>query len=265
MAIVIKEEHNLTNWLSSLTRETGVLRIVMFVEVAVALLLLIAGIIILFMRGSKAVLIFAAVAIFLAASHWVKLFENYKTARNVNAGRKGEIRISDAFERGLDDNNYLINDVDLRFGRIKSQIDHMIVGPRGIFVVETKSWAGHLAGNETDYTWIQTKFDKKGKQVRLELKSPILQNLRHLKTAESLLKASNIDWPDIFSVIVLTRRNTEFDVDSVTPVLRPADAVDFAARMQPSRIYTGTEIANAVEVFMPGCRIDKHYKGVEEL
>jgi len=265
MAIVIKEEHNLTNWLSSLTRETGVLRVVMFVEVAVAVLLLIAGIIMLLMQGNKAPLIFAGVVIFFAAGHWFKLYENYKTARNVNAGRRGEIHISDAFERGLDDNHYVINDIDLRFGRIKSQIDHLVIGPRGIFVIETKSWAGHLSGNETDYTWVQTKFDKKGKQVRIELKSPIIQNLRHVNTAKSLLQASGIDWPDIFSVIVLTRRSTEFDVDSVTPVLRPIDAVDYAARMQPSRLYSGSEIANVVEVFMPGCRIDKHHKGVEEL
>jgi hypothetical protein len=265
MAIVIKEEHNLSNWLASLTRETGVLRIVMIVEVALAVLLLGAGIIILLLNGSKAVLILAGVFVFLAAGHWMKLFENYKTSRNVNAGRKGEIRISDAFEKGLDDNHYIINDIDLRFGRIKAQIDHLILGPRGIFVIETKSWAGHLSGNETDYTWVQTKIDKKGKEVRIELKSPIIQNLRHVTTAESLLRASGIDWPDVYSVIVLTRRSTEFDIDSVTPVLRPADAVDYAARMQPSRIYTGSDIADAVEVFMPGCRIDQYHKGVEEL
>lgn len=264
MAIVIKEEYNLAHWLSSLSRETGVLRIVMIVEAVAALLLLIAGFGLLVLHGSKTLVIIAGVGIFFAAGHWVKLYENYKTTRNVSAGRIGELHISDKFENGLDDNHYIINDIDLRFGRIKSQIDHMIIGPKGIFVIETKSWAGHLRGNETDNTWKQAKYDKQGKEVEIDLKNPIVQNKRHLETVELLLQASGIDWPDVFSVIILTRRDTEFDIDSITPVLRPDDAVEYAARMQPSRVYTGKEIAEAVETFMPGCRIDRHYKGVEE-
>jgi hypothetical protein len=264
LAIVIKEEHNLATWLSSLSRETGVLRIVMIVEAAVALLLLITGIVLLVLHGSKTILIIAGVAVFFAAGHWMKLYENYKTTRNVSAGRRGELHISDKFEKGLDDDHYIINDIDLRFGRIKSQIDHMIIGPKGIFVIETKSWAGHLCGNETDNTWKQTKFDKQGKEIKIDLKNPIVQNKQHMETVELLLQAAGIEWPDVFSVVILTRRDTEFDIDSVTPVLRPDDAVEYAARLQPSRVYSGKEIADTVEAFMPGCRIDRHYKGVEE-
>ena len=46
MAYVLKQEHNLTNWLKSLNRESAVLKYVMVAELALAIIFIIAGILI---------------------------------------------------------------------------------------------------------------------------------------------------------------------------------------------------------------------------
>ncbi len=252
MAHILKEEHNLGNWLSSVSRETHVLKSVMMIEAVLAPLLLIAGIVLFFLTGGKGVLIAGGIALFLAAGHWMKLYENYRTARNVRSGREGEMLIANAFRDGLDDSWYIINDIDLRFGRMKSQIDHIIIGPNGLFVLETKSWAGHLTGTEKDPTWRQRKTGRNGKIIDHDLKSPILQNLRHCETVSALIQAARLDWPDIYSVIVLTRNDTHADITAVTPVVHPAGAVEYVAAKKPTRTYGLHEIAAAIAVLLPG-------------
>ncbi|MCG8542390.1 MAG: NERD domain-containing protein [Clostridia bacterium] len=69
-----------------------------------------------------------------------------------------------------------------------SQIDHVIVSPFGIFVIETKNYKGWILGNEKSYQWAQVIYKKKEK-----LLNPILQNHGHVKALKALLK----DYPDI--------------------------------------------------------------------
>jgi hypothetical protein len=65
-------------------------------------------------------------------------------------GAKGEERVIEILSH-LPDSHHLFNDVHLRFHRpihwkerneaiSSSQIDHIVVGPTGIFTLETKNW-----------------------------------------------------------------------------------------------------------------------------
>jgi hypothetical protein len=64
-----------------------------------------------------------------------------KDARNCNKGRRGEDIIVDVLQR-RDDSHYLINDVILPSSR--GNIDHVLLTPKGIFVIETKHWDGEI-------------------------------------------------------------------------------------------------------------------------
>jgi hypothetical protein len=61
--------------------------------------------------------------------------------RNVRRGRLGERLVTDLL-RGLSDDYWLINDVTL--GLAHGHIDHVLIGPCGVVVIETKRIAGSI-------------------------------------------------------------------------------------------------------------------------
>mgnify|MGYP005873305405 CR=1 FL=1 len=62
-----------------------------------------------------------------------------------------------------------------------SQVDHVVISKRGIFVIETKHYTGSIVGLENSPSWHQyTKFDKHTFQ------NPLRQNYSHLLAIESV-------------------------------------------------------------------------------
>jgi len=61
--------------------------------------------------------------------------------RNVRNGRLGERLVVDLL-RGLPDDYWLVNDVTL--GLARGNIDHVLIGPCGVVVIETKRFAGNI-------------------------------------------------------------------------------------------------------------------------
>jgi hypothetical protein len=60
---------------------------------------------------------------------------------SVRKGRLGERLVADLLHR-LPDDYWLINDITL--GRTRGNIDHVIIGPCGVVVIETKRLAGRV-------------------------------------------------------------------------------------------------------------------------
>lgn len=74
-------------------------------------------------------------------------------------------------------NNYTFND-----GEKTVQIDHLIVSPYGIFVVETKNYSGTIYGNDNSDKFIQYAGNEKH-----EFYSPIKQNKGHIFSLNKVL------------------------------------------------------------------------------
>jgi hypothetical protein len=64
--------------------------------------------------------------------------------RIYNAGWAGEKRVAKLLSGKLSDDYFLINDLYLYNG---GDIDHIVLGPSGIFVLETKNWSGDITCN----------------------------------------------------------------------------------------------------------------------
>ena len=69
-----------------------------------------------------------------------------------------------------------------------TQIDHLVVSPYGIFVVETKNYEGFIYGNERDKYWTQVL----NKHTKHRFFNPMRQNYGHVKALESLLNIQGI-------------------------------------------------------------------------
>lgn len=61
-----------------------------------------------------------------------------------------------------------------------SQIDHVVITPYCVFVIETKNYNGEIKGGRTDQQWSVSN--------RYKMYNPLKQNYGHIKAIESLLK-----------------------------------------------------------------------------
>ena len=78
----------------------------------------------------------------------------------------------------------MINDLTLQDEQGQTtQIDHIILSPYGIFVIETKNYKGWIFGNAKQKQWTQTIYQRKHK-----FQNPIHQNYRHIKILQSILQ-----------------------------------------------------------------------------
>jgi Nuclease-related domain len=93
-----------------------------------------------------------------------------------------------------------------------SQIDHVIFSPYGIFVVETKNYAGTISGDRRDSQWtVNGKF---------KMVNPFNQNYGHIQAIKSFLPSINDE--NIISMISFTKRCTF----RVNPELRKIQSND---------------------------------------
>lgn len=76
-----------------------------------------------------------------------------------------------------------------------TQIDHIVVSPYGVFVIETKGYKGWILGGENSEYWTQVLYKNKYK-----LYNPIKQNEGHVRFLRQLLKCPT-DFPIIPIVV----------------------------------------------------------------
>jgi hypothetical protein len=69
--------------------------------------------------------------------------------RIYNGGWQGEKQVAKLLTRALNDDYYLLNDLYLRDGG--GDIDHIVLGPSGVFVLETKNWSGNIVCNGDEW------------------------------------------------------------------------------------------------------------------
>ena len=74
-------------------------------------------------------------------------------------GRIGEKRVSSVLST-LPEGYYPFDNIHLREGGRSTQIDHVVVSPYGIFVIETKNYKGWIYGRRRAEYWTQYIWDE---------------------------------------------------------------------------------------------------------
>jgi hypothetical protein len=93
---------------------------------------------------------------------------------------------------------YVINNLTFNDGTKSVQIDHLIISPSGLIVIETKNRVGKIYGKEDDLNW--TVVFKYGKE-KASMFNPVKQNQGHLKSLEKILSVKT----PMNSIIVFTK------------------------------------------------------------
>ncbi|MCD8207954.1 MAG: NERD domain-containing protein [Bacteroidales bacterium] len=90
-----------------------------------------------------------------------------------------------------------------------TQIDHIVVSPYGVFVIETKGYKGWITGGENTQYWTQTIYRNK-----YRLYNPILQNAGHVRHLRRLLGAVG-DVPIVPIVVFENDANIKVNATSI--------------------------------------------------
>lgn len=135
-------------------------------------------------------LIFAFLGLALSAV----FFKTY--SRNIK-GRLGEWALSKILHSRCGKDCAILDDVTLIVADgDTTQIDHIVVTPSCLFVIETKFYKGRIYGKVTDKEWTQKIFKNTYK-----FQNPFRQNYKHLKVIEALFPDIRLE--NIHSVVVM--------------------------------------------------------------
>lgn len=136
-------------------------------------------------------------------------------------GRLGEAMVMLHTKQHFNESYQLLNNCtlpDLANGT--TQIDHILLSPYGIFVIETKNYKGWIFGSEKQKVWTQKLYQKS-----YQFQNPLHQNYKHIKVLEFFL--SDVLMPEyIHSLIVFTPQST-FKTTMPENVFQGAEWVKF--------------------------------------
>ncbi len=185
------------------------------------------------MNWSLLIGILAGFAVALSILILALIWRNGRAARK---GRKGERIVAKELNTLKKRDHIILNDILLPTANNQtSQIDHIVISTRGIFVIETKSLAGRISGSEHAQYWRQNL----ATQSR-SIYNPLLQNVGHIKALRRILK--DID-EHLFTSMVVFTEAWRLDIK--------ADDIIIARRWLPDRHIKRT--------FIPSERREKRW------
>ena len=138
-----------------------------------------------------------------ALSVWIVVW--WRRGKAIRSGKRGEKIVAKELAKLKKKDYIVINDlmIPTSNGRT-SQIDHVVVSTRGIFVIETKNHAGRISGGEHAQYWQQHL----SSQSRT-FYNPLLQNRSHLRAIRRLLPKMDAE---LFSTIVVFTEAWRLDI-----------------------------------------------------
>jgi hypothetical protein len=164
--------------------------------------------------------------------------EHLKGWSNWTVGKQGEIAIADAL-KSLPDDYALLNDLMLPDGI--GNIDHVVMGPNGLFVIETKNYSSYVKcfGDSWFVNGKRIHSLSKAKRNALVLR----QNLA------GVFKDQRVRLPYIVAVLVFLGGRSRLSIKNPTiPVLRAPELSDFIVRYNTAKApsITSPELRRAI-------------------
>lgn len=132
--------------------------------------------------------------------------------RVFSGGLQGEKQVAELLKSSLNDDYYLINDLYLSRGG--GDIDHLVLAPSGIFVLETKNWSGNItcSGDE----WRRDKNQTAGSSPSIQVKRNVAK-IRAIIDNSPSLQGLGVG---VEGVVVITNKHAVLHLNNPTvPVL----------------------------------------------
>jgi Nuclease-related domain len=162
------------------------------------------------------------VAVFAAAM----FKKNIERWGNWFVGKRGELAVAEAL-KDLPDEYVLLNDLMLPDGR--GNVDHLVMGPNGLFVIETKNYSTFVKCNGDDWFANGKRIPSLSKQA----KGNALAVRNNLAAA---FREHGSRLPFVTPLVVFVQKNARLSIKVPTiHVLRSAELARFIARYNSAR------------------------------
>ena len=126
-------------------------------------------------------------------------------------GKRGENKVSFVIGDTVENEQYVINNLTILHEGKSTQIDHIVINPRGIFVIETKNYSGEIYGSENQREWTQILANG---NVKNKLFNPLKQNATHVYHVRRIVGKM-----PVHSLVVFVKNNTShIYADNVIPL-----------------------------------------------
>ena len=180
---------------------------------------------------------------------------------NTFKGWLGEKKVAWALRSCMLPGDKLINDLYLINPQngMSSQIDHLLISTRGLFVVETKNISGVLYGNNDLPNWTQVLANG---NVIHEFYNPVKQNGTHISTLKKVLKTD----VQMENIIVFVQVNTQKIDSNNVRTLR--EIKSYLCSVKKRRLLTKTQCDEFYDILRaakkhPAVSKRKHRKNIK--
>ncbi len=177
-------------------------------------------------------------------------------------GQPGEEKVSQILAANLSDQYVILNSPRLYYHGATFDIDHVVIGPNGIFVIETKNMQGTILGGIMG-NWVQER-KRSGKRGKVKIGNPANQVSQYGKVVKSLLGSrlayetgKKINFK-IYPIVVFVNDDTDItrmDYDKPgyigrVKVLRISELADYIMRREGGD-YNSEDIGQFAELLVP--------------
>lgn len=181
-------------------------------------------------------------ALFVIAKH------NYDI---LNAGVKGEQQTCEILKQLPKDFTVITNPVIHNRGSV-NELDFVVIGTKGVFVIESKNYRGIIKGNTSSQTWKQIKHGK-NKTYEKEVKNPAKQVYRQGRRMNEMFIDFGIS-ADVFPILYFVDDRSELKITDdaelgVAIINNEYDLLDFITNAKGKHIVDSGERSEIIRFF----------------
>ena len=127
-------------------------------------------------------------------------------------GIKGEYKVYRKLKIIRKHGYKIFQNINLRNDDFKAQLDFIIIGVTGIFIVEVKSLRGNIVGNSNDKYLMKTKKSKAGNEYSKKVYNPIKQVSTHVYKLSTIFKENGINkW--IKGIVLFSNKDLKVNIE----------------------------------------------------
>jgi hypothetical protein len=179
------------------------------------------------------------VGLIAAGLAFIEFKGHFRRWSNWSAGKRGEMAISQAL-KDLPDGYVLLNDLMLPDG--KGNVDHLVMGPNGLFVIETKNYS-------TSVKCVDDEWFVNGEQIRSLSKQAKRNAVAVRENLAAVFADQGSRLPFVIPLLVFVNGKGRLSIKNPTiAVLRSSQLARFIARYNSARppSITSPELRRAI-------------------
>lgn len=170
----------------------------------------------------------------------------------LQSGVKGEEQTLAILKKLPREYTVLTNPVILNRG-VTMELDFVVIGKNGVFIVETKNYRGIITGKTSKATWKQIKHGKNDKVCEKEINNPVKQSYRQGRRMVEMFRDFDIS-ADVYPIVYFVDSRSELKLLddaklSVEVFNKEQKLLDFITNTKGRETVNSNELAKIIRFF----------------